>query len=872
MEKRVYLLIGIFVFTLFSINFIFAACEGIVDCSSYNSASTNCVNYGCTWDVTGICINSTQHQPSDPDCGINDHEFQCLDAAPSCEWVHCYGDNVDCPNVGQAECDAIVGCQYDCCTGVGQCEMYLIKDNCPLFKGCFWDTNSRCEGGEIPNEGGLTCGDLNYQWMCDYYSSYCTWFGEGCTGTFTCLDDKTSCTLDLGCYWNCPPCEVWWYIDLDEDLYSDGTSQYDCNDPGSNYFLESELTATIGDCNDLNELINPGMPEICDNIDNNCTGGVDENLIQSTTCGVGACAGNTGEETCTAGVWGGDTCDPYEGALAEICDDVNEIDEDCDGLTNCDDTVDCPSALPTDPCYTCISDCTGKECGLDECGETCPPGCELGEICVDYACEVPNLFWSLDGDTEIDPLPTEADPLEINLGDVVYLVIEDSGYPEGAIPFSVYEDDWLSDDEIRGGKTQYIQGTVDASGKAVATWTITEADLIEASSDIGDDESGIYDTFEFYFAAGTSEEFKSGIFYTVHIEPELYWADESEYEITTPIITTLIPHNIKLIAGDIASSGSIVSFNIWERDTSNDDDDIWTGTAVVDANKKAVLVFKIDSGNLTKAVDGTGVNENSINDEMEFYFEIISLESEDLLFTYDLSLCDGITLCSQYDSFTEPATSCDNDDCEVNTSWTDCEEGYTCLCEWDDTTGCDRGDYAPPNIDNNVCVWCIDGVSGDWCDMPEGTNDYCDTTGTGCGVGDPITSSIYCDAIDFAIGSCTYLTDDLGDDCDDGYLTYDWGGQWGWNDVANSFDPPDPDPEGDDFLESPIGSDIWRYDPTLLSVDCDAKGGTSSAICPAQIELPFFGTWGIIVTIALIIIIYMALNLKKHKPKKRKEK
>jgi len=66
--------------------------------------------------------------------------------------------------------------------------------------------------------------------------------------------------------------------------------------------------------------------EICDGLDNDCDALIDEDLTRPTSCGVGACAG-TGLETCTMGVWGSDTCAPGN-PMAEVCDG---IDNNCDG-------------------------------------------------------------------------------------------------------------------------------------------------------------------------------------------------------------------------------------------------------------------------------------------------------------------------------------------------------------------------------------------------------------------------------------------------------------------------------------------------------------------------------------------------------------
>jgi len=88
---------------------------------------------------------------------------------------------------------------------------------------------------------------------------------------------------------------------------------------GTNYYIDRGITKAS--C----------IEEICDGKDNNCNGEIDEGLTRTTTCGVGECAGNTGIETCSAGKWIADTCDPLSGATPEQCDCK---DNDCDGQSD----------------------------------------------------------------------------------------------------------------------------------------------------------------------------------------------------------------------------------------------------------------------------------------------------------------------------------------------------------------------------------------------------------------------------------------------------------------------------------------------------------------------------------------------------------
>jgi hypothetical protein len=66
-----------------------------------------------------------------------------------------------------------------------------------------------------------------------------------------------------------------WYDDQDGDGYGIGAAQTACLRPFGCY-LTNELASTSGDCNDSNPTIHPDAPELCNGIDEDCDGEIDE--------------------------------------------------------------------------------------------------------------------------------------------------------------------------------------------------------------------------------------------------------------------------------------------------------------------------------------------------------------------------------------------------------------------------------------------------------------------------------------------------------------------------------------------------------------------------------------------------------------------
>ena len=167
-----------------------------------------------------------------------------------------------------------------------------------------------------------------------------------------------------------------YYADDDGDGYGSDVSVEACSAPAG-------FSATTGDCDDTSDQAHPGGAEVCDGLDNDCSGAVDEGV--TTTYYADADADGQGNaavsvQACSAPsgfVTSATDCDDDDAATylgaPSLCDDM---DRDCDGSvdddndgdswsddacggSDCDDTRAAVSPDGTETCNGLDDDCDG---------------------------------------------------------------------------------------------------------------------------------------------------------------------------------------------------------------------------------------------------------------------------------------------------------------------------------------------------------------------------------------------------------------------------------------------------------------------------------------------------------------------------------
>ena len=132
-----------------------------------------------------------------------------------------------------------------------------------------------------------------------------------------------------------------WHPDVDGDGYGDAALGVQSCDGATGYVADAT------DCDDRDAGVNPGASELCNEVDDDCDGAVDEDVedtfwADSDGDGAGDPAVTTeGCEPSAGFVDNDNDCDDTTAAVGpnatEVC---NELDDDCDGTTDEDDAAD----------------------------------------------------------------------------------------------------------------------------------------------------------------------------------------------------------------------------------------------------------------------------------------------------------------------------------------------------------------------------------------------------------------------------------------------------------------------------------------------------------------------------------------------------
>ncbi len=140
-------------------------------------------------------------------------------------------------------------------------------DSGTLVHGGYFDTGTTDSAGADVNFNRLVSGltlATPYTWAMQFRAKdpifpHTRWISLPGNGREE-IDVRTACTF------------VNWYRDADGDTYGTGSPVVACLQPPG-------YGAGSGDCNDANPAISPGNPEICDGLDNDCAGGVDNGFL-----------------------------------------------------------------------------------------------------------------------------------------------------------------------------------------------------------------------------------------------------------------------------------------------------------------------------------------------------------------------------------------------------------------------------------------------------------------------------------------------------------------------------------------------------------------------------------------------------------------
>ncbi|UCD87624.1 MAG: putative metal-binding motif-containing protein, partial [Desulfobacterales bacterium] len=270
----------------------------------------NGIDDNCDGDIDEGCV--TYYRDADGD-GYGDPGDSVTATSPPAGYVANAGDCDD------ADAATYPGASESCNGWDDDCDG-TVDEGCALHYrdadgdgyGDPSDSTTVPQSGYVPNAGDCDDGNANVN----------PGETEICNG----VDDNCDGTIDEGC--------VTYYRDLDSDGYGDPNTWITAMSQPAGYVSNDH------DCNDNNASINPGATEVCNSVDDNCDGNIDEGCTSYYRYADGDNYGDPADSvvdtTPPSGyVANSDDCDDtdntiYPGAT-ELCDGK---DNDCDGSTD----------------------------------------------------------------------------------------------------------------------------------------------------------------------------------------------------------------------------------------------------------------------------------------------------------------------------------------------------------------------------------------------------------------------------------------------------------------------------------------------------------------------------------------------------------